>query len=369
VSATRVLILFPTLAVGGAERQASFLAPGLRDRGFSVHVATLKERGRFYEELRTAGIETTHVDMSSRFDVRGAVRGYRLWRGRPEIVLTQGLDATLVGHAIARRARAAHVSIEQGGSGLARSRDRRLLLGLVAPRVDRVVAVSATQRRELEELGYRSAAIRVVPNGTLEPVPARPADVVRHELGLTSDDVIVLLPAALRPEKRPDLFVEALRRAHDRDPRVKGVLAGGGPLLDDVRRQAATGAGAVLVLGERSDVPDLMRAADVVCLTSDVEGIPLAALEAMALARPLVATAVGGLQEVVQHGRTGLLVPPDDPDAFSAAVLAVAGDRELRARLGSAAVERYRAGYTAESMIDRYAELLSELATPAAAAA
>jgi glycosyltransferase involved in cell wall biosynthesis len=361
----RVLILFPTLAVGGAERQLSFLAPGLRERGFDVHVATLKERGRFYEELRAAGIETTHVNMSSRFDVRGAVRGYRLWRRRPEIVLTQGLDSTLIGHAIARRARASHVSIEQGGSGLPRTRDRRLLLSLVASRVDRVVAVSATQRPELEEFGYRPEAIRVVPNGTAAPTPERSTDAVRGELALTGDDIVVLLPAALRPEKRPDLFVDALRLAHARDARVRGVLAGGGGLLDDVRLQAAAAGGAVLVLGERSDVPDLLSAADVVCLTSDVEGIPLAALEAMALGRPLVATAVGGLQEVVDHQRTGLLVPPNDAAALAAGVLELATDESRRVELGVSGRERYLATYTAERMVERYAEVLTELVTHA----
>jgi len=363
VTAARVLVICPTLAVGGAERQISFLAPGLTSRGFDVEVATLKERGRFFDEIRRAGVETTHLGLRSRLDVRGSVRAYRLWRRRPDIVLTQGLDAHVLGHAVARRARAAHVAIEQGGPGLPRSRERRLLLRLVAPRVDAVVAVSSSQEAELRELGYRPDVIHVIANASDEPVPARTRAVVRQELGLGERDVVVLLAAALRPEKRADVFVDALTLARDRNPDVRGVVAGGGPLLGDIRRQAGSAGDAVLVLGERADIADLMSAADVVCLSSDVEGVPLAALEAMALGCPLVATAVGGLREIVVPGRTGLLVPPNDFRALSEAVLELADDPSLRSELGAHARERFRANYHADQMIARYGGLLGRLVT------
>jgi glycosyltransferase involved in cell wall biosynthesis len=362
VAATRVLILFSTLGVGGAERQLSVLAPGLRRAGLQLRVATLRERGRFFDELRDAGVETVHIGMRSRFDVAGAVRVYRLWQGQPDVVLTQGLNAQVLGHAVARRAGAAHVTIEQGGPGLARSRERRLLLRLVATRVDRVVPVASSQIPELRRLGYRADAIRVVPNGSSQPVPTRSRADVRRELGIDTEDVLVLLPAALRPEKRADRFVDAVAHAHAREPRIRGVVAGGGPLLDAVRQQAGSRDGAVLVLGERADVPDLMASADVVCLSSDVEGIPLAALEAMALRRPLVATAVGGLRDVVVGDRTGLLIPLEDDEGYSGALVELARDPARRARFGQEAYERYRTLYTSELMIERYANLIREVA-------
>jgi glycosyltransferase involved in cell wall biosynthesis len=363
VTAARVLVICPTLAVGGAERQISFLAPGLKSRGFDVEVATLKERGRFFDEIGEAGVETTHLGLRSRTDLRGSLRAYRLWRRHPDVVLTQGLDSHVLGHAVARRARAAHVAIEQGGPGLPRSRERRALLRVVAPRVDAVVAVSSSQEPELRRLGYRAEAIHVIPNASHEPVPSRAPGVVREELGLGEDDVVVLLPAALRPEKRADVFVDALALARRRDARVRGVVAGGGPLLRDIRERARSADGAVLVLGERSDIADLMSAVDVVCLSSDVEGIPLAALEAMALGRPLVATAVGGLRELVVPGRTGLLVPRDDPGALSRAVLELAHDPALRSRLGDEGRDRFRRGYHADQMIERYGDLLARIVT------
>jgi glycosyltransferase involved in cell wall biosynthesis len=363
VTTARLLVICPTLAVGGAERQISFLAPGLKSRGFDVEVATLKERGRFFDEIRDAGVEATHLGLRSRVDLRGSRRAYRLWRRHPDIVLTQGLDAHVLGHAVARRAGAAHVAIEQGGPGLPRSRERRVLLRVVAPRIDAVVAVSASQEPELRQLGYRTEAIHVIPNASHEPVPTRAPGVVREELGLGESDVVVLLPAALRPEKRADVFVDAVALARRRDARLRGVIAGGGPLLPEITDRAGSTDGAVLVLGERSDVADLMSAADVVCLSSDVEGIPLAALEAMALGQPLVATAVGGLCEVVEPRRTGILIPPNDPGALADAVLELAESPSLRAELGARAKDRFRATYRADHMIERYEELFGQFVT------
>jgi glycosyltransferase involved in cell wall biosynthesis len=118
--------------------------------------------------------------------------------------------------------------------------------------------------------------------------------------------------------------------------------------------------GDVAVLGERSDVADLMACADIVCLSSDVEGIPLAVVEAMALGRPVVATDVGGLRELVDPPRTGVLVPPNDPASFSAAIVDLARAPEAREAMGASAHDRFRANFTAELMVDRYANVLAE---------
>ena len=140
----------------------------------------------------------------------------------------------------------------------------------------------------LRDLGYRSDRTTVIPNGIPLPSPLRRRKAVRAELGVDGEDVLALLVATLRPEKRAPVFVEAVRHAHAREPRVRGVIAGGGPELERVRTLAAATPDVVRVLGERSDVADLIAAADLVCLTSAFEGLPITALEAMALSRPLV---------------------------------------------------------------------------------
>jgi glycosyltransferase involved in cell wall biosynthesis len=357
----RILCLSSTLGVGGRERQLALLLPELQKRGFEPIVATLRHRGRHFEALSRQGVATRFIGMRSRGDVRGIARAYRLWHLRPDVVFTSSVDAQVIGQLIAARAQVPHVTVEHGGTGLPRALHRRLLVRLVAPRIDRVVAVSSSQLAELARLGFRSARITVIPNGIPAPTAARPRTEVRAELDVADDDVLALLVATLRPEKRAGDFVEAVGRAHAREPRLQGLVVGGGPELERVRSLAAGPAGVVRVLGERSDVADLIAAADVVCLTSAFEGLPISVLEAMALSRPLVATRVGGIPDAVEDGRSGRLVPPGDTDAFAEALVALARAPALRRAMGETALAAYRKHFTLEAMADRYADLLAAL--------
>jgi glycosyltransferase involved in cell wall biosynthesis len=335
--------------------------PELQDRGFNLHVAALRQCGRHYEALLRKGVPTQFIGMRSRTDIIGIARAYRLWRLRPDVVVTSSVDAQVIGHLIAIRAGAPHVTVEHGGSGLPRALHRRLLVRMVAPWVDRVIAVSATQLDELRRLGFPTDRIMVIPNGIPTPATVRSRAAMRTELEIGDDCVLALLVATLRPEKRAEVFIEALRRAHAREPRLRGAIAGGGPQLELVRTVAGTTPNLVHVLGERSDVADLIDAADIVCLTSDFEGLPITVLEAMALSRPLVATRVGGIPEAVTEGRTGKLVVPGDPDAFAEALIALAKAPALRRSMGDAARSTYQERYTLEAMVERYVAVLTDL--------
>jgi len=126
--------------------------PELQNRGLDPFVATLRHRGRHYEALRREGVPTQFIGMRSRMDITGIARAYRLWRLRPDVVVTSSVDAQVIGHLIAVRAGAPHVTVEHGGPGLPRALHRRLLVRMVAPWVDCVIAVSATQLDELRHL-------------------------------------------------------------------------------------------------------------------------------------------------------------------------------------------------------------------------
>jgi glycosyltransferase involved in cell wall biosynthesis len=227
---------------------------------------------------------------------------------------------------------------------------------MLAPRVDAVIAISEAQLPRLQRLGYRRPAIRIIANGVEVPAVARPAGDVREALGIDASEFLALLVATLRPEKRAELFVDAVQSAHASDPRVRGVLAGGGSELERVRACAGSD-GVVQVIGARTDVPDLMGAADAVCLASDAEGVPMAILEAMALGRPVVATDVGGVSEAVESGETGLLVPTNDEAALAAALLRLVADPGLRRRLGEKGRQRYRECFGIDRMVEEYAQV------------
>jgi glycosyltransferase involved in cell wall biosynthesis len=323
-------------------------------------VLALRRGGPLLDQLREEGIAAEIAGVRSRFDVAGFVRAFRLAKPPPDVVVSQSLNAQVLGYLVARRRDAVHLTIEHAGPRLGTTAYQRRIIRLLARRYDGVVAVSASQLPELSEFGYAEEQVRVIPYGVPEPVPERARPEVRAELGVAETDFVAILVAGLRPEKRVDLFIDAVAAARARDPRIRGVVAGGGELLEEVRTRAAA-TGGVSILAERSDVADLVAAADVVCLTSRTEALPVAILEAMALGKPVVATAVGGIPGVVVHGQTGLLVEGNGPDAFAAELCELARAPDRVAALGQSARQLYETSYTVEHVADAYASLIGEL--------
>ena len=363
----RLLFVGPDMETGGAQRQWASLARGLRERGHDVTVAALSSKGEVFQELEAAGVDVRFAGLSRRSDPRGLGRALGLSSLRPDVVVTREVSGQLVGEVVARRAREPHLMTEHSpvlrdGSFLPRRPHQRILTRLVAPAVEVVAAVSAAQVEPLRGWGYRRARIEVIPNGVFEgELRAGDREAVRRELGLEPGDFVALLVAGLRPEKRVDLFVEAVGAARREQPRVRGLVAGEG--RDRGRIEGLLGDGAdVRLLGAREDVSELMHAADAVCLTSDAEALPMALLEAMALARPVVAADVGGVAEAVADGRTGRVVPPGDGRAFASALASLAADPGAAARLGEAGRSRQRERFGGAAMIDRYERLLEETA-------
>jgi glycosyltransferase involved in cell wall biosynthesis len=361
--APRLLFLCSTLTTGGFERHLSQLVPGLRDEGYRPLVVSLRHEGRVADVLREAGIDVRFADMRSRSDVRGMRRALSFAGVSPHVVISQSIDAHLLAWRLARRAGAPHIAVEHAAPELLRGRRslHRLAYRWFAPRVDGVVAVSATQVPELLRLGYRADVVRVIPNGIPDLVPARGRAETRAELGLGDADFVVTLVATLRPEKRGPLFVDAVAAANAANRLVKGLVVGEGPDLERVRERAAASGGAVKVLGERSDISDLMNASDVIGLSSVAECLPLSVLEAMALARPVVGTDVGGMRDPVRHGETGLLVEPGSVSAFADAIGQLAADRDRAAGMGAAGRRRYDSAYTLGTMVESYSRLFREV--------
>lgn len=348
----RVLFACSTLAVGGAERQWSLLIPELCRR-FDVFVLTLVNEGRFFYELRSRGISISCAHMRRRTDLHGLRSALRLASFQPDLVVTQSIDAHIVGHLIARRAGAAHVTNEHSGPAVPTRMHREALTRLVGPRVDGAIAISDVQIPRLVKLGYRRESIRVIRNGVPTPIPTEPASSMRARLGVRTDEFLAVLVATLRPEKTAHVFLAAVRRAHRVDPRVRGLIVGGGPEADRLKELASDDR-VVRILGERLDVPDILGAADVSCLSSAAEGVPMSLLEAMALGKPVVATDVGGVAEVVEAEKTGILVPAGDEKAFAKALLRLAADRALVGRLGHAGRQRHRNVFGLERMVAEY---------------
>jgi glycosyltransferase involved in cell wall biosynthesis len=198
-----------------------------------------------------------------------------------------------------------------------------------------------------------------------DAIPARRTE-LRRELAIAPDDIVFLSAGRLIVEKGFLELFAAAASARRTDSRIRLVVAGAvderadtldQAVLADARRQG------VILLGRRDDMPALYAASDVVVLASWHEGMPRVLMEGAAMGKPLLATDVRGCREVVQHERNGLLVPPRDPEALAAAMLALAADAALRAELGHKnaieAGERYAIERSIGIVNDAYARLLA----------
>ena len=358
----RLLFVAHDMETGGAERHWATLMRELTRRGHAVRLVTLTGRGPFFDDVVAHGIAADCLDLRRRLDPRGLRRAFAVAAEHaPDAVVTRGVSGQLVGEALARRSGAAHVYNEHtpltpGGELVPPRPHQRALTRVVARSVDDVVAVSERQVRPLEALGYPGARIAVVPNGVF----ARDVEGVQATAELDGDGFTALCVAGLRPEKRVDLFIQAVGDARRQNPRVSGYVAGEGRERERLEPLAA--ANGVTLLGARRDVLSLVAAAGAVCLPSEAEALPMSILEAMALARPVVATDVGGTAEQVVDGETGYLVPAGDGEAVTRALLALAADRKAADRMGAAGRLRQRERFTGEAMVDGYERAFEEAA-------
>jgi glycosyltransferase involved in cell wall biosynthesis len=212
------------------------------------------------------------------------------------------------------------------------SRQRRLL----GWSVDRFIAPSEHVRMRLErDLGLPSRKIEVVHNAIDTAAARRPADpALRMELNGGAHGPLVLVPARLDPQKGHRYLLQAAVEVPD----VTFLLAGDGserPVLLALAKSLGLG-DRVVFLGYRADIPTLLAACDLVVLPSLYEGLPLSLLEAMAAGKPVIASRIGGVDELVADGENGLLVPPGDPHALAGAIRGLLDDSERAGRLAAA---------------------------------
>jgi L-malate glycosyltransferase len=207
---------------------------------------------------------------------------------------------------------------------------------------DRIVAVSARLAENLERQWYRAGAVTCIHNGIdLRAVKARRSSTeVRRTLGIGPDDLLIGTAGRLSRVKGHIHLVRAAKLILRQEPRARFLFVGSGPLRDELVA-AAEGAGvnrACMFIDplrdSRAGIYDLLAAMDVFVLPSLDEGTPMALLEAMSLGRPAVATAVGGVPEIISHRETGLMVEPGDDRALADACLALALDRHWARELG-----------------------------------
>jgi glycosyltransferase involved in cell wall biosynthesis len=294
--------------------------------------------------LEQAGVDVIGIRRRSRLDIRAWVTILRcLRRAGIDVVHSHKFGANIGAVVLGRLAGVPVVAHEHGlRHGLSRTRrlaDRHVIGRLAAV----VLCVSEADRHRLVTTeGLPDQKVRLIRLGIPAPeAPSiAPAD-ARGELGLDPAGVVVVATAMLRPEKRLDILLAAVARIEPAC-NLTVVIVGDGPERAALEAQAALLdlGSRVRFLGARTDVARVLAAADIGVLCSDREGTPLALLEYMQAGLGIVATAVGGVPDVIRDDVEGLLVAPGAPDALARAMSRLAADRDLRQRLGDAARSR-----------------------------
>jgi len=227
------------------------------------------------------------------------------------------------------------------------------------------VAISRDVREKLLAAGVRDERVRVI-HSAVEPPAGLPGPAgraaARARFGV-GDELAVGIVAALEMRKAHDVLWRAIAELRQRGVRLRCLACGDGSrrgALESLARELGI-ADVVSLLGEQRQVADVLAALDVFVMPSRYEGLGVAILEAMAMALPVVATAVGGIPETVADERTGLLVPSGDPAALAAAIARLDRDRALARRMGEAGRQRVTAEFSMEAMASRYEELYDEI--------
>jgi glycosyltransferase involved in cell wall biosynthesis len=368
------------LNIGGPARHTTLLDAGLRRLGYDtllVYGTPGAGEGSLEHLVDDCAIPAVRVGTLGRRvrpldDLRSLLAILRILRAhRPRVVHTHtakggalGRLAAAIHNATIRRAERAvvvhtfHGHVLEGyfspaGNHAVRSAERALAL-----LTDAIVAISKSQARDLVER-YRVAPagkVHVVPLGLdLERYLAlEPSSSCRARFGLAAEAFVVAFVGRFVPIKNVPMLIDAFESLHRDVPRARLVLAGDGPLASELLGtiRARGLANAVTCLGWVDDLAPLFAATDVVVLTSNNEGTPVALIEAMAAARAVVATRVGGVPDLIRDGLDGRLVPPNAPAALAAALGELARDPDERRRLGTAARAAVREAFGAERLVD-----------------
>jgi glycosyltransferase involved in cell wall biosynthesis len=359
---------------GGAEHLVMQIAEHLDPERFESMVCATRfsafeqERETVAEAavaLRQAGVRLLGLDRRTRWHFWAWWPLVRLLRReRVDVIHAHKFGSNIWGVVFGRLSGVPVVVTHEHGWAFEGRRMRMFLdRELIGRGSDAHVAVSREDRRrmiEVEKIDPETAVF--VPNGISSLRPPSGRD-VRADLGIGAGDPVVISVGFLRQPKAMDVLIEAAARIAPRFPALKVLIVGEGddrPTYEALIDRLGLGA-TVSLLGLRSDVPDLLAASDVAVLSTNSEGSPLSVMEYMDAGLPVVATRVGGIPDLIDHGVEGLLVEPQDAEGLGEAIARVLGDPDEARRMGERARARRRRefdiGVMAENLQNLYLKL------------
>jgi glycosyltransferase involved in cell wall biosynthesis len=356
-----ILAVIDHLALGGAEMLLGQFAAAAPRVGIRLRVAYLEDSdgSPAAESLRAAGIEPVNLDVPGRPGARHLRAMRRHIRAvRPDVVHTHLGTADLIGGVASRSLGVPAVStihaVPQRHAGVERAKDALFALSRRCCTA-RVITVSERARRAyLEQSWGMGERVVRIHNGVDIAAAPGSGSAVRRELGIRTDDLLVGMVSALRPEKGHDVAIEAIERLRDRFPQLRMLIVGQGAYAAELARLVAPLGDSVVLTGRRTDVTHVFDALDVCLHPSRQDAFPTTLIEALATSVPVLATAVGGIPEIIDDGQTGVLVPaPPSAAALADALGELLVDSSRRRALAAAGRNAYMQHFTAGPWVER----------------
>ncbi|MAS35990.1 MAG: hypothetical protein CL610_18425 [Anaerolineaceae bacterium] len=372
----RVAHVIKVTTIAGAETHLLTLLAGLRARQVDAQIIVLVEprtpMDDYVQALERRGIPVQRLTIFADMDPTLPPRLRALVRlMKPHILHTHLFHADLYGAIAAKWAlrRTALITSRHNDNAFRRREPYRSLNHRLWQMVDAGIAISdSIARFAVEVEGAPLPKIQTIRYGLdyrAQRLPERRAERVtlRDQLGLDVDAPVAGIVCRLVEQKGVSYGLQAFAHVLKQIPAARLVIAGDGPLRNELEAEAAVLGieSAVRFLGWRDDVPQLMNAFDVLLMPSLWEGFGLVILEAMSRQVPVIASAVSAIPEIVAHGETGLLVPPRDVDAMTAALIQLLGDAPLRRHMGMLAEDRLETRFTARRMVDETIRLYGKV--------
>jgi glycosyltransferase involved in cell wall biosynthesis len=368
--ALRVVHISKVKGIAGSERHLLWLLPALAARGADLRMIVLEDPRvpaiEFCEALESRGVRAETVRIGGHLDASLVGRLVdRLRSIGPDLVHTHLVHADWYGVTAARRAGIASVSSRHDNNPFRRRWIVRQVNRRVMRSAARIVAISAAVARFAVDVEGADPASVVTIHYGIEPGPrqVQPDAATRARWGIPSDTPVVGVVGRLIEQKGVDVLIEAFPAVLARHPSARLVIVGEGPARPSLERLVVSSRleGRAMFAGWVRGGTSVMPACDVIVIPSRWEGFGIVALEAMACARPIVASSVDALPEIVVHERTGLLVPGGQPAPLAAAIRDLLDRPGWAAALGEAGRVRLTEDFTVDKMADAHLDLYAQV--------
>jgi len=361
-----VLQLVEDLGTGGLEKVIVDIAENLNAEQYKVIVWCVARGGEIADELISKGIDVKILGIRSYYNPFNILRLVNLFKKvNPDILHTHTYFSNTIGRIAAKLTRIPIIITHVQNTYWNYTKRNLFIERLLSYFTDKIICCSDAVKDFV--LGYEKISpqkVVTIYNGIALDKFNQSIDVAsfRDSLGIRDNELLIATVASLTPKKGHKYFLDSVADIVKTYKNIKCLIVGDGPLRKELEEYVKTLSldYYIIFTGIRNDIPNLLRAADIFVLPSLIEGLGIAAIEAMASGIPVVATNVGGLSEVVKDGISGILVPPKDSEALSGAIMSLLKDSQAAKQMGDEGHKISREKFSSKMMIRKIEGLYKE---------